>query len=142
MHFWFFGLWSQTLTDNHCISISLETLTGRHLPLNINFSLSLLNYHLHFWVDSTLVNTPLFSEQSDSDSKIIVLLYQDCSSTNLTYLYGRSPQSVCLLSGSVTCQGLLVDWSCMSYVRHTKLHVSLCHPQRANRNCLQCMVWV
>ena len=33
------------------------------------------------------------SHINDSDSKIIVLLYQDCSSTNLTYVYGLSPQS-------------------------------------------------
>ena len=39
----------------------------------------------------------------------------------------------CLLSSSVTCHGLLVDWSYMSYVHHTKLHIALCHQQRVNR---------
>ena len=35
----------------------------------------------------------------------------------------------CLLSSSVTCQDLLADLLCMSYVHHTTLNVSLCHQQ-------------
>ena len=35
----------------------------------------------------------------------------------------------CLLSSSATCQDLLADLSCMSYVHHTTLHLSLCHQQ-------------
>ena len=46
-----------------------------------------------------------------------------------------------MLSSSGTCQDLLADLLCMSYVHHTTLNVSLCHQQRANRNCLTWMVY-
>ena len=39
----------------------------------------------------------------------------------------------CLLSSYVACQGLLVDWSCMRYVRHTMLHVSLSSAKREQK---------
>ena len=56
-----------------------------------------------------------------------------CVSLNAWFcIFQDGTAFTCLLSSSVTCQGLLVDLSCMSYVRHTMPHVSLCHQQRVN----------